>query len=42
MSVEAWLVLALGCNALAFGLLGFQAVALAQAVAALAWAMVLL
>ncbi len=42
MSGEAWLVVALACNALAFGALGSRAVALAWAAAALAWAMVLL
>ena len=42
MSGEAWLVVALACNALLFAVLGFRAVALALAAAALVWAVVAL
>ncbi len=42
MSGEAWLVVALGCNALTFAALGFRAAAIAHAGAALTWAMMLL
>ena len=42
MSADAWLAVSSGCCALCFGALGFRGVAFAWAMAALAWAMVLL